>query len=112
MINHERKLEEAAARVKDNVKKLQEAVTTDWTDCPRAADILNEVAKWQAYCRIMDLYGSCLEDGDDHKTATLLCADYITRQGVDDTWSGRGNDVRRAAHDGRQLALCDMLSAI
>lgn len=109
MLNHKRKLEEAARRLEDNVKLLQEAVTTDWTDCNRAAGILNEVAEWQAYTRIMNLYGSCLEDGDDHKKATLLCTDYVIRQGVDDTWSGRSNDVRRAAHDGRQAALSDML---
>jgi hypothetical protein len=103
-----------------NLQAANERLENAVRDGQRAGsitDYLNEVAEAQGALTVVAEYEEVLDytqDADefDPVKANLAVIETLTRivlRGADDTWSGRGNDARRAYFDGVRETADDLL---
>lgn len=80
----------------------------------RLADYVNEVESWSGVVSVMVEWERGLEHiaefagdatPDRIKIEQWKLLTRLALRGADDSWSGRGNDAKRANHDGRLKAL-------
>jgi hypothetical protein len=84
----------------------EKAVATDTTPADLAS-ICNDLARHEAARSTYLRAGQMLVNGRTVADVKEMLFDTVAA-GADDQWSGRGNDVKRAAHDGR----CDAVSRL
>lgn len=93
----------------DLARSMTEAVETDgYFPAERLAKAANQIAEKEGALEVAHLvqYAEANEVSKDALTRMLL---REAVRSADDTWSGRGNDVKRAFADGRRDAIDDAM---
>ena len=81
-------------------KALAEAAAGDEVDGCRLAGYVNDVASAEGAANARYRYRAVMrQDGGTHEKAMAHVV-ALMFNGADDTWSGRGNDAKRAKFDG------------
>ena len=87
-----------AERAGESYRRTLVAEAKDGVDTGTLDSRVRMIAEAEAMARAFTRLAQVAEARGVEATRTQ-CATLLT-EGADDTWSGRGNDVRRAAHDG------------
>ena len=91
--------------------RLAHAVTESATSADGLAKLVNELAEAEGAASVHYRYVQVLRHSDDTDKALEVATDTVLGA-LDDTWSGRGNDVRRANYDGMSKAVRELRSRI
>jgi hypothetical protein len=81
----------------------------------RAVDLnnlLDRKAKAEGQLDVVCFIERMMFNGFTFEQANMLAVDNVLRQGSDDEWSGRGNDLRRSFFDGKMVVISDIMTDI
>jgi hypothetical protein len=81
----------------------------------RAVDLntwLDRKAKAEGSLDVICFMERMLHNGFSIDQVKMLAVDNVLRQGSDDEWSGRGNDLRRSFFDGKREIISDIMTDI
>lgn len=76
------------------------------------ADTVEQIAKCEAACIVHTKAGNVLRNGHTFADVRIHLTEDVLIQGAEDTWSGRGNDLRRAKHDAARAAVRDVFNLL
>ena len=97
-----------AAFAAGTAKEIRDAINGQGT-VEQMVDQVNGIAKAEGEFLVFQMAAMISDECPDVATVRRDVTRYlfgVLTTGADDTWSGRGNDTRRAHHDG-QVRACD-----
>ncbi len=107
-----RGLQDGLARARQELAQLAATETYSdalWSAIRKVAIYEGEITVWSEYHEVYA--DASARHPDDPSRVQYQCMRNLTRllmNGPDDTWSGRGNDTRRARYDGKCTAVQDV----
>lgn len=105
-------IQSAAATLRVYIAELAAEDLGDAAVAERIGDQLVSLAKLEGQLKVYALVDSLYAT---YERPDAQVRGYLTQwllQGADDTWSGRGNDLKRAHHDGVRNATREVLDTI